>query len=81
MNTLQQVIEEMKDDFKKATDKARELSAKEYIHLEALFDGKRSAFLKYIPRLEALLNEQPVAITDDAHFCKHDVQRSAARLA
>ena len=25
-----------------------------------------------------LLNEQPEAITDDAHFCKHDVSGSAA---
>lgn len=31
-----------------------------------------------IDKLKLLLNEQPEAITDDAHFCKHDVGRSAA---
>jgi len=31
----------------------------------------------FIQKLIALKNEQPEAITDDAHFCKHDVGQSA----
>ena len=31
----------------------------------------------FVRQLELLLNEQPEAITDAAHFCKHDVGRSA----
>lgn len=62
MKSLQQIIEEMKSDIQDE---------------ERLYTW-RSCLEYYVPKLELLLNEQPKAITEDSHFCKHDVQRSAA---
>lgn len=62
MKSLQQIIEEMKSDIQDE---------------ERLYTW-RSCLEYYVPKLELLLNEQPKVITDDSHFCKHDVQQSAA---
>lgn len=40
--------------------------------------GKLAECVFWKQKLELLLNEQPEAITEDAHLRKHDVRRSAA---
>lgn len=57
MNTLQQIVDEMKADFLNA-NKLIDLSSMAHIEPTAEIRGISKALEKYIPKLESLLNEQ-----------------------
>lgn len=75
-------LQQLKDDFQQVKENAKRVfdpdSDRFNPELAEYYKGCSAAFSYCIQELDLLLNEQPEAITDDAHFCKHEVRRSAA---
>jgi len=75
MNDLQKLTNDLLDERLKAKQDAERFQHNKLI--QANLSGIVWAFDLVIQRLMLLLNEQPEAITEDAHFRKHDVDGRA----
>ncbi len=78
MNKLQKAEDYVRSRVSKAQERYNHFKGNGNKEKMDIFYGKIAAFDDVLIMLIDLKNEQPEAITDDAHFRKHDVSGSAA---